>query len=788
MITKKRLKSILLSILCFLLAGCLSSLEQLPAIYKRTSLRYEKLLLGQPQNLNLRLKLANFYYQLNDYEKVKELLKDVKETQGRIILAKALAQLKSYTSALEVFEQVGEINDEEYLYFYAAACEEKNLFPQAIKLYKRIKSPFKEKAEERIKKIGIKVEQGIPLELRKLLKEEEGFLSSIDKEEAAVILVDETIEIREDNTSVSRLHMVKKILKEKGKDLAEVQIGYDSTYERVELEYARVITPTGKVVYAGRESIRDVSKYLNFPLYSNAKAYIISMPSVEVGSIIEYKAKIHSSKLINGDDFTFIYRLRERYPIARANFKLIVPKEKKIRFRFSNQDYAKGTNLTPLEEEKADMKVYSWKFNQIDPIIPEEKMPQISLVNPAIIISSFGSWEEIYSWWYDLFKDKVDLSKEIKEFIQDLIKDCKTDYEKAKKIYEFCAKDIRYVGVEYGESGHEPHKAEDVFVNRYGDCKDQATLLTAMLREAGLKAYPVLIPTRSVYSIEEDFPSVNFNHAIAAFSDNNKLIFMDPTASTVSFSDLPLDDQQRKVLVFFDEEYKILSTPLIKDNAIVYEMKIDIDDNEDARIERKVITKGYFASGQRYYLKYTHPQQIKDNIAKKMVQISPFSKLIDYKIENVDDFDKFPVLEYTFQTKKFLNPAKDLRIVPSLSDIGIDAAYAGKEERNFPIEFAGIFKNQSRVEVKLPSNLRVKYFPQNHRISTKWFDFKSTYTQREDLLDVYQEFALRKRFVEKEDYQEFKRQLEEVFYLLREEIILEKEEVKDEEKDKEKRH
>ena len=73
----------------------------------------------------------------------------------------------------------------------------------------------------------------------------------------------------------------------------------------------------------------------------------------------------------------------------------------------------------------------------------------------------------------------------------------------AKLIHEFVAKDIRYVAIEYGDSGYEPHHAKEVFVNRYGDCKDQAILLITMLKEAGIEAYPVLIGTRGVFLYQE---------------------------------------------------------------------------------------------------------------------------------------------------------------------------------------------------------------------------------------------------------------------------------------------
>ncbi|MFA5337664.1 MAG: DUF3857 domain-containing protein [Candidatus Omnitrophota bacterium] len=760
--------------LFILLCGCKYEPGKLHEIYSKETQYYEELLGKNPKDLSLRLKLAQIYYDFKDFEKVAALLKNETDVKAKIMLAKAYANLKEYSNALSVFDQVGETEDGEYMYLYAATLESKNLYPKAIAIYRKVNGAFQPQAEKRILKIGLKVEEGMPQFLNTLLQEEEKFLASIDKEEAVVLLVDEDHRINDDNTSVADVHMVEKVLKEKGKDLAEVEIGYDSTYERVELEYARTITPAGRVVYAGAENTRDVTKYLNFPLYSNAKALIISMPSVDVGSIIEYKLKIYSSKLITNGKFSFIYRLREAFPIARANFKLTVPRKDKVELKFFNEAYSKGINLNPEKEETEKSISYLWKFKEIGPIIPEEPMPSISIINPAIGISNFSSWEEIYKWWYGLYKDKIVLNKEVKEFTANLIKDAKDDLEKAKKIYDFCSRNVRYVAVEYGESGYEPHYANDIFVNRYGDCKDKAILLVAMMKEAGLKAYPVLIPTREIYQTQKDFPCVNFNHAIAALSYEGKMIFMDATASTVSFSDIPLDDQERNVVVFLDDKYEIITTPVLGANSVFYEMQVDIDSNEDAIINRKVTGTGFFASFQRYYLKYTHPDVLKNDIQKRMVQISPFSKLIEYNPGNVDDFDNDSFLQYSFSAKKVLNPADGLRILPFFDDIDIDTSYAGKEQRSFPIEFEGIFKKASKIKINLPVNLQVKFLPTSKEISTPWFKFKSVCSQNKNSIEIYREFNVIKRFVEPAEYKEFKKNMEEVFYLLKEEAILEK--------------
>jgi len=182
--------------------------------------------------------------------------------------------------------------------------------------------------------------------------------------------------------------------------------------------------------------------------------------------------------------FSFIYHIREGYPIFKAEFDLITPSNRDTNFKFVNKEYAEGISLEPEITKQGGRKIYSWRFDGIESIIPEYSMPNAPYINPAILISSFSSWDEIYEWWKSLYQDKLQLNKEVKDFVKELIKDATTDYGKAKIVYEFVARNIRYVAIEYGESGHEPHYANEVFLNKYGDCKDQAILLVAMLKYA----------------------------------------------------------------------------------------------------------------------------------------------------------------------------------------------------------------------------------------------------------------------------------------------------------------
>ncbi|MDD5070240.1 MAG: DUF3857 and transglutaminase domain-containing protein [Candidatus Omnitrophica bacterium] len=753
--------------------GCFPNSSKAKNVYLKTADYFSDQILKYPEDQTILLKAAQFFYDFRDYQKVKDILRNNKDFNAKIILGKTFYYNGETTQALSVFESLGEIKDQECLYLYGRALEEKNLYPQAVKIYEKVKGRFREKAEERMSLIGVRIETGLPQEIKDLVDKNKEFLEQ-SREGAAILLVDEAIEVTADNKSVSTSHVIEKILDDKGKHLGEIQLGYDSTNERIELEYARTITKDGRIMYAGKSQIRDVSRYLNYPLYSNARAFIISMPSIEVGSIIEYKVKVYSNKLINEKDFTYVYRLQESLPVCAAKFKLIIPENRQLNLRYLNLEYAEKINLSPkIETDQSGKKVYSWQVEKILPLIPEESMPPQVMVNPSILISSFVSWEDIRHWWYELLKDKTKLTPQMKDFLATLTAECSDPWQKAKKIYEFCAKDIRYVAVEYGDSGYEPHSAEEVFRNKYGDCKDQATLLVAFLRAAGFEASVVLIPTRNVYSLDKKFPALMFDHAIAVLFHEGKIIFMDPTSATTSFSDLPLGDQDRDVLVIDEEGYQILKTPFIKDNQVEYSLKVSLDANEDAIIERSIQTKGFYATAQRAYLKYSHPQRIKDDIEKKIVRINPFSKLLSQEALNVEDYAALPTMRYTFSANKLLNPAGNLRILPNFSDINIDISYVGKLNRQFPLDLNGLSTVFSTIELIVPQDFTMRFMPKEKNIETDWFSFNSFYSYRSGVLNGTQKFVTKKRFVTSKDYPEFREKLKEVLFGLRERIILE---------------
>ena len=785
------MRKIFLLLFTLFILGCSSvdSLEKasqnIEVLSRRVESLYKKLIEKYPQNTQLRLSFAKFYYKRRDFLQVERILRNLDAEEAKILLAKSYAKSGNYTSSLEIFEELKDIKEDEALYLYGLSCEKKNLFSKAKDIYKRVHtSPYLELAKQRLSALKFKFQEELPPSLREII-ENSPTIEDFPNASSVILFCKEETKITKDNKQEYLIHAMVKILNDKGRvEWGEVEIGYDSTYERVELEFARTITPEKKIIYVGKENIRDVSRYLNFPLYSNSRAFIISMPEVLKGSIIEYKVKIYKSKLINKKDFSLIYRLKESQPILDAEFRVSVPQGRKVFLKVLNKDYLPShIDCKPRVIIKNGFCNYIFKFKNIPQLLPESNMVPYSFVNPAVVISSFSNWGQFYNWWRALYKDKIALTEEMREFLTELTKGVSSDYEKAKRIYDFCAEKIRYVAVEYGEAGFEPHRASEVFLNKYGDCKDQAILLVAFLRGAGFKAWPVLIPTKEAYNLEEELTASYFNHAIALVRIGEDLIFMDPTSSTTSFGDLPPPDQNRKVLVFFKDTYKILSTPLIRENLLKIKMQIDINKEEVARVRREVASKGFYASSQRFYLKHTPPQLIKDHIQERMKQFSSLSKLLTFQVKNVEILSKRePLLRYEFLAYNLLSKVRNLRILPFLGEEFLEPSWVNKEKRDYPLYLGSPYRAEVEVHLNLPSNLEVEYLPKDLEINSDLLSFSLSYQEKNGGLIFREIFVINKEIVSQEEYIKFKELIEKILHNFKQQIILKK---KDEKKGQE---
>ena len=543
------------------------------------------------------------------------------------------------------------------------------------------------------------------------------------------ILDEGIIEFFNDGRSRGTAHMVFKIVTERGKDYANCEIGYNSRTETVNLLYARTITPGGKIIPLKKNAIKVITPYSEYPSYSDYKELTFSMPAVGIDSVIDYKYVKEKKSPIEGE-FSGGFFIQKYDPILLSRYKIITLEDMNVKYLLLNP--LKDSHKSPTITHQGGKKTYLWEHRDIPQILYEEYMPPLDEVAFNISITTMDSWDPFFRWWRDKIKGKTNPDKAIKEKVAELTKDLSNTREKTEAIFDYVKGKVRYVSIDLGKSGYEPTSAQEVFENKYGDCKDQSTLLISMLKEAGVPAYYVLIPTNDVGNLIKDFPyPFQFNHCIVAAENEKGYRFLDPTAQYHRFDYLPDSDQDRGILIFKDHRTIFSKTPLAepKDNAYFSQEHINIKKDGAIEGEQKNTCLGSReALSRSLYTKFS-PTEIREGLGGVVDGISPGAKLLDYTYTDPPDFKKKFTYFIKYNAPDYCKKAGDILIF-QLFGIEESCAATDKEERRYPIEHHSNSYGKNEVHFNIPEGYELYYLPEPVEIKNPYFEYRSSYQKK----------------------------------------------------------
>lgn len=596
-------------------------------------------------------------------------------------------------------------------------------------------------------------ERGLDPEVSKLLQVIPPAESYPDAD--ILYLLDEAIEeVFNDGRSQCTVHSVFKIISESGKDYANCEIGYNSRTETVSLLYARTITPEGEIIPLKKNAMNVITPYSEYPSYSDYKELTFSMPAVGIDSVIDYKYVKEKKPHIEGE-FSSYFFFQVYNPILLSRYKIITPEDMNLKYLLL--DPLKDAQGSPTIIGQRGKKVYLWQHRDIPQILYEEYMPPE--IGFAIQLTTMDSWEPFFRWWRDQIEGKTNPDKAIKKKVVELTKDLSNTREKTEAIFDYVKRKVRYVSVDLGKSGYEPTSAQEVFENKYGDCKDQSTLLISMLKEAGIPAYYVLIPTNDVGDLIKDFPyPFQFNHCIVAIENGKGYRFLDPTAEYYRFAYLPDSDQNRGVLIFKDRENTFARTPLAEpqDNAVITQKQIEIKTDRAIEVEAKTFGSGSEEEFLRSFHIYLRPIEVKEFLEEFVDDISPGAKLLEYTHTDPLDFKKKFIEYIKCYAPDYCKKAGDILIF-QVPLIGKSCDGTGKEERRYPIVYRSKSYKKDEAEFNIPDGYEVYHLPEPVEIKTPYFEFHSSFKKEGERVLYQGEFIRKAVKISPEEYTNYRK-------------------------------
>lgn len=557
-------------------------------------------------------------------------------------------------------------------------------------------------------------------------------LPAHDEKTDAVLLYSET------NVNVVSADKIKtvvrkayKVLRPNGREYGNVVVFLNSNRKITSL-HGWCIPSQGKDYEVKDKDAAEASvpKIEGSDLISDVKVKLLHIPAPDPGNIVGYEYEVEEHPLVLQD----IWDFQEENPVREAHYSLQLPSGWEYKSSFLNYEEAKPT--------QAGANQWQWTLNLVKGIRKEDDMPPLTGVVGQMLVSffppggaainGFSNWEQMGKWYGNLTSGRRDASSEIKQKVAELTSSSPTQLDKMRAIARFMQQDIRYVAIELGIGGWQPHSASEVFSHRYGDCKDKATLMSAMLSAIDVESYYVVINSERGSITAETPAHRGFDHAIIAIKlpdglhdasliatmkhpKLGELLLFDPTNELTPFGQIGGYLQANYGLLVTPSGGELIELPKqpANMNSITRTAKLTLDPTGKLQGTVEETRVGDRAWSQRQALR---------TVTSNVDRIKPIENLLagslsNFRITkatilNLTHNDQPFGFDYSFEAENYAKNAGDLLLVrPRVIGSKTRGILETKEARQFPIEFEGPVEDTDNFEITLPAGYQVDELP-----------------------------------------------------------------------------
>jgi tetratricopeptide (TPR) repeat protein len=359
---------------------------------------------------------------------------------------------------------------------------------------------------------------------------------------------------------------------------------YSSANEQLNVDYVRVRKADGTAVSASNTDIQDLTAPVTreAPIYTDLRQKHVTVPGLRPGDLLEYRVVWNIHTALAPNHFWLEHRFITQHVIVlNDELEVSIPVASKVKLKLE-------PGFEPSVKDQEGRRVYAWRHSNLktedkdadeEKDEKEEKLEEQEEPKPHVQLTTFQNWSEVGQWYDALQRDRIVPDDKVKVKAEELIRGLTGDKEKVQSLYEFVAKNFRYVSLSLGQGRYQPHVATQVLANEYGDCKDKHTLFAAMLSAIGLRAYPALI--NSSRKIDVDVPSpAQFDHVITAIPMGPETFWADTTPEVAPFRLLSPSLRDKKALLVPTSDAARLETtpaepPFVSSESVTLEGQVN---------------------------------------------------------------------------------------------------------------------------------------------------------------------------------------------------------------------
>lgn len=588
---------------------------------------------------------------------------------------------------------------------------------------------------------------------RALAKQAEGYTL-----EDAVYLTDTTYVRVQKSGLAGRLHQFAvKVLNARGVDaFRSYPVTYSPDRQEVRILRARITKPDGSVVDSYGESERNINEPWT-GMYYDARAKMLSFPALAAGDVLELQYRVDDTAQDNllSDYWGDVESVQGVYPKVSYQFLVEMPGERPL---YWNEKKLPGVTYAH-EAVEGERVLHRWSAKHVAKVVPEPDMPGWAEVAANLHVSTYRTWDEVGRYWWGLVRDQLTPNEELRQTVETVLRgvDRKDEQAVMRAIYNFVVTNTRYVALEFGIHGFKPYRVDRVLSRRFGDCKDKASLIHAMLKVAGVDSRLVLLRMRDLGSIGEEPASLAaFNHAIVYVPRFS--LYLDGTAEFHSARELPSADRVANVLVVEPGgKATFLTTPeaTADDNATRLAMDVTLRPDGSADVGGATTVGGQMAP--EYRRAYRAVSSRRSTLERAWAQSFPGLTVRDVSLNDTTRLDEDVKVDFRMSIPRFAEALPgQLRFLPFGTGRAYTQTYAALAERRFDLVMNGPWVNRFTFRYALPAGYSVAELPSPLQEETPFGRVQLTYKQEGQSLVCDGEVALTAARVKAEDYAAFR--------------------------------
>jgi Flp pilus assembly protein TadD len=553
--------------------------------------------------------------------------------------------------------------------------------------------------------------------------------------------VRDALRFEDDGTGIEDSTAVVRVQSQAGIEaLGQLVFGYSSATDSLEIDYVRVRKPDGRVIETPASTAQDFAPDIlkEAPMYSDFRQRHVTVASLQVGDVLEYHSITHMKPLAEGQ-FWYEHSFLKSSPAQEQTLEIDLPRAREIKLKSPNHKYE--------TREAGERRIYTWTIKDFAPRKDNEDSDEEDDGDsgPDVQLSTFTDWQQIAHWYAKLQGERAAVDDSIRKTADELTRGAKTPTEKASRLYDYVARNIRYVSLSFGVGRLQPHQASEVLKNGYGDCKDKHTLLEALLGAEGITSYPVLI--NSERKLDDEIPSpAQFDHVITAaqVEKGTNLTWLDATAEVAPYGMILYPLRNKQALLAADgASAGLRRTPATSpvENRMV--MKIDGKFTElgalDATID--MTAQGDSDFPMRAVLRRVSQANWERVLKYMSATWGLGGDVSDVHIDSLEDTSKpFHMTYHLHQDNYFSIPSTNttFEVLPAVGGGRLN----GGKKASEPLDVGPSTERIYKAHMEFAPNFTV-HVPQETRMVRDYGEYSSSYVLTKNILDAERRMVLK---------------------------------------------